>query len=165
MQNIGFVIATFAVAFGCQVVWWRVRRPGRQIFAILVLYPVVLLLTTGAGLWSGLLDVDVIAYARLALLYLASVLSYAIVFSAVEVASPTLNIVSFIADKEPEGCPEGELRRRFMGEDEVMGRLRLMEVGGLISIESQRCHLTRKGAFYARLFGLGALLFALPQGG
>jgi hypothetical protein len=165
MQNITVIVATLAVAFAAQVAWWRRRPPARQIFNILWFFPAVFLVASLAAVHQGLLDVDAAGYARLALLYLSLVLCYAIVFSAVEVSSPTLSIVSYLAGKGMRGCAPDDLTERFMREGDMLGRLKLMEVGGLVAMRDESCRLTPKGLFYAKLFAFAARFFGLPRGG
>lgn len=165
MWNIVFVAGALVVSVVLQAVWWRVRVPKRQIISLLLLYPLVFLVATLPGLYWGILDVGLADYARLSLLFVSIVLTYATIFSAVEVRSPTLSIVSYIADGGPQGRPQDELTRRFVGEGGMMERLELMELSGLIRIDNGRCELTEKGFLFARLFQFGATFFGLTQGG
>ena len=165
MLNIAFVATALILALVCQIVWWRMHRPSRQIFSIILLFPLVFLAVSLAGLHWGVLSVGLADYARLVLLYVSLVLTYAIMFSAIEIPSPALSIISYIADSGQQGRLQGELTRHFAGQDGMMDRLKLMEISGLIRIEKGCCELTAKGLIFAHIFRFGAQLFGLHQGG
>lgn len=164
MRNVGFLIVALAGGFIFQVAWWRVRGPS--ISSVLALFALSFVGLSVAGLHWGILIVGVVDYVRLTLLYISVVLCYAILSSAVAVHSPTLSMITYIADcGRRSGCPEDELMRRFLSQGAMTNRLKLMEAGGLLRIADGRGALTNKGSFFARVFEFAAHFFGLPKGG
>jgi hypothetical protein len=163
MQNMAFVAIALATGFIFQVAWWRLRGPSLS--SILFLFALVFAALSVAGLHWGILNPSPADYARLTLLYVSVVLSYTILCSAVEARSPSLGIITCIADYGKHGCPKDELIRRFIAEGAMIDRLRLMEDSGLVVIAGGRCALTRQGLLFARLFEFGAQFFGLAKGG
>lgn len=164
MHNIAFVAIALTGGFTFQVIWWRIHRPS--ISSVISLFSLVFVVLSVAGLYWGVLNVGIADYARLMLLYVSIVLSYTIVCSAVEVPSPTVSIITYVADRDRRyGCPEKELVQHFLTLDAMADRLKLMEVGGLVRIVDGRCILTNKALSFARLFESAARFFGLPKGG
>jgi hypothetical protein len=163
MKNIAFLALALAGGFIFQVVWWRIRRPS--ISSVLFLFALVFIGLSMTGLCLGILNLGPADYVRLTLLYISVTLSYAIVCSAVEVRSPTLSIITYIADRGRCGCRERELMQHFLAQGALADRIELMEVGGLVRIVERNCALTNKGLPFAHLFEFAAQFFDLPKGG
>jgi hypothetical protein len=99
------------------------------------------------------------------LLFSTGLLSYTIICSTFQLPSPSLRLIVHIAElSRTGGCPEATLTQ-FASQNILSDRIDLVAESGLVHITGGVCTLTRKGAFYARLFGLGAVLFDLPGGG
>jgi hypothetical protein len=164
VRNVGCLIIAFAGGLTLQIAWWRIRGPS--ISSVLSLFALSFVGLSLAGLHWNILNVGLSDYAALMLLYIAVVLSYAILCSAIEAPSPTLSIVTYIADfGQRSGCPEDKLMRSFLSRGDIANRLKLMEAGGLIRIADGRGTLTNKGSFFARVFEFAAHCFGLPKGG
>jgi hypothetical protein len=102
---------------------------------------------------------------RLALFYVSCSLVYICIYSAIEIPSPTLAIVSLIAKSGAAGCPEGRLAEVMAQADDLDRRIRAMETGLLIVFDDGQYRLTRKGRRIATLFEFGSVIFGLPLGG
>jgi hypothetical protein len=164
VRNVGFLIIALAGGLIFQVAWWRIRGPS--ISSVLALFALSFVGLSVAGLHWSILIVDLAEYAGLTLLYISVVLCYAILCSAIEVSSPTLSMIRYIADcGRRSGCPEDELMGRFLSQGAIANRLKLMEAGGLLRIADGHGTLTNKGLFLARVFEFAARLFGLPKGG
>jgi hypothetical protein len=164
VRNVGYLIIAFAGGFAFQIAWWRMRGPS--ISSVLWLFALSFVGVSLAGLRWNFLNVDMAEYAALALLYISTVLSYAILCSAVEVPSPTLSLVTYIADfGRQSGCPQDKLLQRFLSQGDAASRLKLMETGRLVQIADGRATLTNRGWFFARVFEFAARFFGLPKGG
>jgi hypothetical protein len=164
MDGIILVALSLAIGFILQVVWWRVF--GANISSVLFLFLSAFAGMIIASFYGGLLSLSLADYVRLALLYLSVVLAYSAVCSAVEVPSPTLSMIIFIAQRaKTGGCREDDLVQGFIAQGSVGSRLKLMESSGLIGISDGRCALTKKGFLVGRLFEFSARFFDLPIGG
>ena len=160
--------ALLVVAFLVHVVLWRVALPRRQIqslLAIFILVPTAAVAGSAAGvlpLFAGLTNPQAVA---LALLYTSCALFYTCNYSAIEMSSPTLTIVSVIASCGEIGCSEQQIADRLKTDDDATTRFDAMVAGRAVAIEGDRCVLTRSGRFFATLFELAGATFRLPIGG
>ena len=161
-------IALLAVAFLVHVLLWRLFVPRRQFIALLAIFAVVPAAIIAAAAATGILPVfrvpapDIF---RLALFYVSCSLIYICLYSAIELPSPTLTIVSVIADHGGGGCSEGEIADALMQNDDAGVRIGAMVRSGLLVVEDGLCRLTRKGRSLAGLFELASVVFGLPAGG
>ncbi len=160
----GLLVLSFLV----HIIVWRVHLPRRQIKALLVIFtlvPVAALLgvqyagSPTLGMFSA---PDVF---RLVLFYLSFSLVYICIYSAIEIPSPTLTIVSFLARPRPSGCSEQQVADLLIQTDDLNTRIRAMISGGMIALNDGRYRLTPKGRRIARLFEFASLIFGLPLGG
>jgi hypothetical protein len=163
MQNIGLLGITLICGFILQIAWWRSRRP--TLTSVLSIFTLVFVGLGIAGLYWDILRAGAAERALLTLFYGSIVLTYTALCSAIEVPSPTLSIVTYVADRGLPGCPQDELKRHFLALDAMTDRLKLMEVSGLVQIASGQCALTNRGRLFARLFDFAARFFGLPNGG
>lgn len=164
MKNIAFVAIALVAGFLLQVAWWRILRPS--ISSVLFVFALAFVLVCAPLLYWGLLDRSAADFARLTLLFISVALAYTTICPTIEAPSPTLTMIAHLGDRGREiGCPEDELFRRFIAQDGLTERLKLMQYGGLIRIVDGACSLTKKGVLIARLFEFAAKLFGLPKGG
>ena len=116
MRNIGCLIIAFAGGLAFQIAWWRLRGPS--ISSVLSLFALSFVGSSLAGLHWNILNVGLADYAALTL-YGSVVLCYAILCSAIEVPSPTLSMITYIAEVgRRSGCPEDKLTRHFLSQDD-----------------------------------------------
>jgi hypothetical protein len=162
MRNLGFVAVALFAGFIIQILWWRMRRP--RIIDVPVIFALVYAGLSWAGIRFGILDFGLADYVRLTSLYASFVVIYLIACAAIEVPSPTLSVIKYIAESGGNGCTEHELMQRLLSQDSLLARLQLAQAGGLVEIVNGRCMLTPKGLFLARVFKFGAEVFGLPKG-
>lgn len=161
LLGIAFFVASFLVQFAV----WRIALPRRQTRAILAIYTLVpLCLVGGLTLAGHPIHGPASAAFSLALFYVSLVLAYAVLYSAIEMESPTLAIVSFVAKAGTDGCGELALVERF-GADRTMASRMIAMRGSLIVCDEQTLSLTPQGRWLAVLFDQAGRLFGLPKGG
>lgn len=141
------------LAFIVQVALWRIALPERQTRALLVLFSVVPILVFGIASASGHpLVLSTAELARLGMMYVSCSLAYVVLYSAIEMQSPTLAIVLDIAARGSEGRTGADLLVRFGRDDPMAGRLAAMERSGWVCRNGDVLRLTAQGRGYARLF-------------
>jgi hypothetical protein len=157
-----------ALAFLVHVALWHLTVPKRQTRALLlifVLIPVVAAAASVSGLLPIFVGLSTPHALRLMLFYASCALAYICTYSAVEMPSPTLTIISYIARCGAAGCSEQQIAVRLGTNDFVGERIHAMVASRLAIIDQDNCRLTRSGRFYATLFELAAATFRLPMGG
>lgn len=158
-----------ALSFLVHLIIWRAVVPRRQIRALLLIFTFVPAVALTAAATIGALPAfttSVVSDAlRLVLFYVSCSLVYIIVYSAVEMPSPTLTIVSLIASCRPGSCPEEEIVGVLADTDDLNMRIRAMTTASLIAFDGGRCRLTPKGRLIAALFEFASGVFGLPPGG
>jgi hypothetical protein len=161
--------ALLTISFVVHLIIWRVYMPKRPILALLGIFAgtPVLAISIFAVTRSSieLTGLPLSSALRVFLFYLSSSMVYICLYSAIEVQSPSLAIVSYIASCGSMGCSQAELVDSTAGKDRVMERIGLMETWGIISISQEQCRLTREGRLWAALFECASRIFALPLGG
>jgi hypothetical protein len=159
-------IALLMSSFFAHLALWRVRMPQRPIIALLGIFAAFPVLAVSAAAAAGMLSTLALHESlRVAIFYTSCSLVYVAVYSAIEVQSPTLAIVSYVAARGNAGCSDAEIAGFLMAGDSLAERLHLMEAGAAISISADQCRLTPSGLFWARLFEHASGLFGLPLGG
>jgi hypothetical protein len=155
----------FVCSFILQAVLWRIWMPRRQMPALFLLYVITppAALTLGA-LTGHLPALSAAESVRAAILYLSLMLAYVTLYSAIEMQSPTLAIISFVAKAGSAGCSDDELAARFGIDTELAQRLTLMDQAGWIRCAGDTLRLTGKGRFYAQMFENVARIFGITRG-
>jgi hypothetical protein len=156
----------FATAFVLQLVLWRIWLPKMQILALLLLYLCVPIAMAASAYGFGFAPrLSAAEIARICVLYFPVSLAYIALYAAIELSSPTLLIVSYLAGKRGTGCGEAELLDHLRNKLEVAYRFELMENSGLIRMTSGVVEITPRGRFYGNLFEAASRLFGLQKGG
>jgi hypothetical protein len=161
-------LTLLALAFSVHVLLWRVFVPRRQFMALLLIFAFVPAAIIAAAAATGIPPAFRVAAPdmfRLALFYVSCSLVYICLYSAIEIPSPTLTIVSVIADHGADGRSEQEIASALMQNDDVGLRIGAMVRSGLITVDRGFCRLTGKGRLLAGLFELASVVFGLPPGG
>jgi hypothetical protein len=163
MRETAFIVIVFIVGFVLQIAWWRMR--AASLVSVLTIFCLVYVVLAIVGQSFGLLQLSILDFIRITLLFSTVLLSYTIICSTFQLPSLSLRLIAHIAElSRSGGCPEDALTQ-FASENILSDRIDLIAESGLVHITGGVCTLTRKGAFYARLFELGAVLFDLPRGG
>lgn len=159
-------IVLFLLAIACHILIWKVRMPKnhtRTLFLIFLIFFCAGVLTmAGCG---GIRASTVCDYARLALLYLALVLAYLITYSAIEVDSPSMYMISKIMESSSHGIGSDDMKRMMNSEMLVVPRINDLRQEGLVSARDGTYRLTFKGAIVAKIFVYYRALLGEKKGG
>lgn len=172
-MGIAAAAITLLIYWLCHVAWFRASWPKsplkvllRLLLAGCVLYCVLalwILPAAGLSLWAIL---GGSSYFWLGLLmYVASVLAYIVVYSGVEVESPSLRIVMTIAAYPGGAMPHDALRDMFNDERVILPRLNDMISSNLIFARDGVYVLSPSGERLATLFRVYRGLLGRDTGG
>jgi hypothetical protein len=159
-------VALFALSFLGQIALKHVWFPTKRTQGLLILYALVpLAAIVVAALTGQAMRFSAPEAVRLALLYVSVSLAYIALYSAVENQSPTLAIITNLANAGAPGRTEAELSQRFARDFAITGRFAVLEHGGWVRCEGDVIRLTPQGRFYAELFERASRVFGLIKGG
>jgi len=153
----------FAVALAIQVILWKLRLPKYQMRTLLVILTVVLVLglPAAAAFSPGYLDL-----LHAALFYVSVGLAYMVTYSAIEADSPTLSLMRFLAQRQPDGVAAGEVARFFAQRPFVQARLAALVQSGLIREQDGRYLLAgRRSPGFRLILGFRKLYGPISKGG
>jgi predicted permease len=152
--------ALFAMTFAIHVIWWRLKVPRRQSFALAMLF----LSTAVCGFavvyvadpFSGELPLPRLLLA--VLLFGGVGLVYLILFSAVEQDSPSFALIRLISEAGRRGIHRNDLMRIMRRHSHTRARIELMISDGMametptgLRLASQGLWLSRVVLFYRKL--------------
>jgi hypothetical protein len=172
MKVAGFALALFAAAFVLHWLCWRIHRPRRALRALLVLFHLTLagglLLAQLAPALRGVAPSGFWEVLHVCLFHVSASLAYTILYTALEMDSPTLTIVAYIAAAGARGRSRHDLGGLF-GDDLITGsRFADLQAARLVApsaAEPTRYVLTARGQRWAQVFHQLCRLFRLDQGG
>ncbi len=155
------------LSFCAQLVVWRIFVPGRQIRALLVIFFLVPLIAFGGLQITGspivLGTLSAVEVVRLGIFYVSCALTYIVLFSAIEEQSPTLAIISYVAERSR--CTDADLVDRFGKGRELSQRIELLARSEFVRHDGDRYRLAPAGHRFAKLFDVANRLFGLESGG
>ncbi len=158
-------------AFVLQLVIWKIRLPGRQtktmlsiFFGVLITGCIVLSYSPvsifGIRAPSGILE-----FLHVGLFFTSFTLAYMITYTAMEVDSPSLVMITSIAQAGPEGLTKEDFFNSLNDDILVKPRIRDMLRDEMARLEGGRYYLTPKGAVFARIFIFFRSLLKAQKGG
>jgi hypothetical protein len=163
----GVVLLT--LAFVVHVITWRIHRPRRPIRVLLCIFAATPLVAVPIYFAFGSLPAvngaSLADSARILLFYVSFSLVYVILYSAIEVQSPSLAIVSYVASCGSAGCSETDIANHIIDDEGVSARIDSMKAAKMIVIGDGRCALTLSGRLWVELFEFAGNIFRLPLGG
>jgi hypothetical protein len=164
MRILAHTLIIFATAFLLHLLIWRIKLPKiRQTKILLEIFYVVLF--SAFFIFSLLQTFNLTNYLHIFLSYTALVLAYIVTYSAVEVDSPSLVMINYIAKKDQEGLPKEEFDRLMTDDLLILPRLRDLLSEGLVSLDQNKYKLTSKGRRIIKIFLFYRYLLALGKGG
>ena len=151
-------LACIALAFVVHVAWWRLARPKRQTRALLLLFFGLSAAVTAAAAalgWPGggpLVLAGVAQVLHVGVFVTAFTLAYVITYSAVEVDSPSLVMVTLVSGAGPEGLPCEAFDAAFTDERLVAARVADLVRDRMLEVVDGRYRMTGKGRRFVRIF-------------
>ena len=152
--------ALFISAFLIHLVLWKIRLPKRQtktilqiFFAVLIIGILVLCnLPDSPVFWGITPPVSFAEYIQISSFFISLTLAYMITYSALEADSPSLVIVTTIANAGQNGLDKKKFDELMNDNILVNPRIRDLLLNKMVEMDEDRYVLTPKGALFARIF-------------
>lgn len=165
-------VLTIAIAFagaGFVAHWllWRVRIPARQTAALLAIFSATLVIGLASSPWwpPDWQFTSVLEVLHVAMFHVAAMLAYVVAYSALEERSPSMTILSRVADSGSRGQSREELQAMLVNVSPVEIRLAAMVRDGMVRDEAGMIGLTNKGWAWANTFSTWRRLLRFQLGG
>jgi len=172
MRVLGMAVAFCAAGFAIHWIWWRVRIPRRQtatllgIFTLMLTAGLVMVTLRGTAAEPRAWELrNAWEIAHVACFGIAAMLAYAVAYSALEERSPSMTILTRVADSGSRGQSREELQSVLLDVSPVEIRLAAMERDGMVRNNGGRLVLTPKGWAWARTFSAWRRLLRFRLGG
>ena len=169
MKIAGLAFGLFLAAFLLHWIIWRIKIPRRQSAALLaillgtlpvglaaVVYVPALQPLGPLGFWQCL---------HIAIFHVMMSLGYVVVYSALEERSPSMSLLTFVADAGPQGRTLQELRLVLADARPVESRLQAMVRDHMVIETQTNYRLTAKGRVWAQIFACWLRLMGASRGG
>lgn len=158
MRIVVFTFGLFVVAFVIHWMWWRVRLPRRQTFALFMIFlgalPAVVglhFLVPGLPLsWPQ----NCWEWLHVCELHMSVALGYIVLYSALEENSPSLTIIGFVFEAGSTGRTPAEVFGLINDDLILRSRLHAMLRDGLVCQTDGLYRLTPKGQVWVRVFSV-----------
>lgn len=152
--------ALLILSFFIHLVLWKVRLPKRQtktilqiFFAVLIIGILVLCNLPDSPVFMGITPpVSFAEYIQISLFFISLTLAYMITYSALEADSPSLVIVTTIANAGPNGLDKKYFDELMNDDILVKPRIRDLLLNKMAEMEGDKYVLTPKGVLFARIF-------------
>jgi len=164
--DLGASLAVFVAMWLLHVAWFRVSAPRASVRALLLLFSMGFVIVTVILAWAASrqqADGTVALPATALVLYVLLSLAYTIIYTAVEVDSPSALIVLLV--NERGGMTFAELREILTDDNLVIARVRDLVTAGSVSAAGDQFRLERGGALIARIFAAYRGLLGRDLGG
>lgn len=160
-------ITLSATGFLAHWLLWRVRIPARQTAALLVIFSVALVIGLFSSAWWPLAwrFTSVSEVLHVAMFHVAAMLAYVVAYSALEERSPSMTILSRVADSGSRGKSREELQAMLVNVSPVEIRLAAMVRDGMVRDDAGMIVLTNKGRAWANTFSTWRRLLRFQLGG
>lgn len=160
-------ISLFAAGFLAHWLLWRVRIPARQTAALLVIFLATLLIGLTSSAWwpPAWRFTNVWEVLHVAIFHIAAMLAYVVAYSALEERSPSMTILSRVADSGSRGQSQEELQAMLINISPVETRLAVMARDGMVRDRAGMIVLTNKGWAWANTFSAWRRLLRFKLGG
>jgi hypothetical protein len=160
-------ISLSATGFAAHWLLWRVRIPARQTAALLAIFSATLLIGLATAPWWPVAWRFTSAWEVLhvAIFHVAAMLAYVVAYSALEERSPSMTILSRVADSGSRGKSREELQAMLVNVSPVEIRLAAMVRDGMVRDDAGMIVLTGKGWAWANTFSTWRRLLRFRLGG
>jgi len=157
-------------AFLVHLIVWRIRVPRRQTAALLAIFSLVLILglilvslpSVRSSGWALDWPWEVI---HVTIFHVAVMLGYVVAYSAIEEKSPSMSIVSWVAEAGDDGRTMEEVERRLMARSPIDSRLQAMLRDRMVERRQHEYVITDKGRWWAFVFAAWGRLMNAARGG
>jgi hypothetical protein len=156
-----------AVAFLTHWLLWRVRIPARQTLSLLAIFLATLVIGLFSSAWwsPAWRFTNAWEVLHVAMFHVAAMLAYVVAYSAIEERSPSMTILSRVADSGNRGQSREELQAMLVNVSPVEIRLAAMLRDGMVRDEAGSMVLTTKGWAWANTFTTWRRLLRFRLGG
>lgn len=167
MRILTIAIGLSTAAFLAHWLLWQVRIPVRQTLALLAIFSATLVVGVCSSAWwppawrfnSGWEVLHV------AIFHVAAMLAYVVAYSALEERSPSMTILSHVANSGSRGQTREELQALLVHVSPVEVRLAAMARDGMVRDVAGKIMLTKKGWAWANTFAAWRRLLRFQRGG
>ena len=167
MRVLAIALACSAAGFLVHWLVWRVRIPVRQTAWLLAIFSGTLAAALASSPWwpPAWRFANVWEVLHVALFHVAAMLAYVVAYSAIEERSPSMTILSRVADAGGRGQSREELQAILVDVSPVEIRLAAMLRDGMLREEAGRLVLTAKGRAWAATFTTWRRILRFELGG
>jgi len=162
-------IASGLSATGFLAHWllWRLRIPARQTAALLAIFSATLVIGLASSPWwpPDWRFTNGWEVLHVAIFHVAAMLAYVVAYSALEERSPSMTILSRVADAGSRGQSREELQAMLVNVSPVEIRLAAMVRDGMVRDDDGVIVLTAKGWAWANTFTTWRRLLRFRPGG
>jgi hypothetical protein len=158
-------LAVFVSMWLLHVVWFRASLPSHRVQALLALFASGLVFLATLLMWSPACGDSTPLPATALALYIVCSFAYIIVYTAVEVDSPSALIILIAAGRAEEGITHAQLHDELTDDMLVLARLRDLISAGSVSFDGTRYRLEPRGLLIARTFEAYRALLRRGLGG
>ena len=170
-MKVAVIASTLSLcAFLVHLIAWRLHVPRRQTAALLVTFTLTLVL--GLTFFSS-------AYLRthgwaldqtwecihVGIFHLAMMLGYVVAYSAIEEKSPSMSIVTWVAEAGEKGRTREEVEKLLSDNSPIESRLQAMLRDRMVKRRHHEYVLTDKGRLWAVVFAIWGRLMNAGRGG
>lgn len=169
MRIAALALTLFLAAFVLHWAVWRIRVPRRQSAALLAI--LLAALPAGLALVAFVPALQILRprgfweVVQVCTFHVAMTLAYVVAYSAIEGRSPSMTLLTHVADARGRGRTRAELQSMLRGDDPVALRLQALLGDRLIVEEDGEYMLTAKGWAWSFCFGTFRNLLNLEKGG
>ena len=163
-----FAFGLFILGFAIHLILWRIHVPKRQSAELLLIFFAILPLGLAAtkiipplaalgpwGFWQ----------CHVALFHVAMTLAYVVTYSALEERSPSMSLLTYVADSQGQGRTHDELSTILRSAMPVEIRLNAMIRDKMVEKVGQDIHITPKGNAWVAVFSSWRKFSGLKKGG
>ena len=168
MRTAWLAASLFSTGFLAHWLLWRIGIPRRQTAVLLAIFFGVLAAWMIA--WWAVPDSLIAPRTRweglhVCVFHTSLSLAYIVAYSAIENRSPSMNVLTSVADAGPLGRTHGEIRALLEREMPVETRLDAMVRDAMIVEDGAGYRLASKGRAWAAALSCWRRLLGMPRGG
>lgn len=174
MNVLFYGIGLIFIAFSIHLIIWRIRLPRNQTKALLqIFFGTLIIGILILGKFSAYISflgipapATIYEYLQLSFFFVSLTFAYIATYSALEVDSPSLVMVTTIAKAGPDGLDKNTLEQKMGDALLIVPRLRDLVAGGMVCLDEELYRLNQKGILIAHIFiGYRRLLKKAEKGG